>query len=80
MDEIPCSACPLRPLPLFIEQNGDELALVQSLKRREVHLNAGETLIHEGQTCSGKRRGVELTTDLLESSDVAEVMAADDGR
>lgn len=50
MDEIPCSACPLRPLPLFIEQNGDELALVQSLKRREVHLNAGETLIHEGQT------------------------------
>lgn len=50
MDEVRCSACPLRPLPLFITQTGDELALVQSLKRREVHLRAGETLIHEGQT------------------------------
>ena len=50
MDEILCSECHLRPLPLFLEQNGDELALVQSLKRREVHLRAGETLIHEGQT------------------------------
>ncbi len=50
MEEVRCSACPLRPLPLFIEHNGDELALVQSLKRREVHLRAGETLIHEGQT------------------------------
>jgi CRP-like cAMP-binding protein len=35
---------------LFIAQTGEELALVQSLKRREVHLRAGETLIHEGQT------------------------------
>lgn len=50
MDEIRCSACPLRRLPLFIAQNGDELTLVQSLKRREIHLPAGETLIHEGQT------------------------------
>nr|WP_315187478.1 Crp/Fnr family transcriptional regulator [uncultured Albidiferax sp.] len=50
MDEVRCSACPLRPLPLFIEHHGDELALVQSLKRREIHLRAGETLIHEGQT------------------------------
>jgi CRP-like cAMP-binding protein len=50
MEEVRCSACPLRPLPLFIEHNGDELALVQSLKRREIHLRAGETLIHEGQT------------------------------
>ncbi|MBC7682658.1 MAG: Crp/Fnr family transcriptional regulator [Ferruginibacter sp.] len=50
MDEIRCSACPLRQLPLFIAQTGDELALVQSLKHREIHLRAGETLIHEGQT------------------------------
>ncbi|WP_348008544.1 Crp/Fnr family transcriptional regulator [Rhodoferax sp.] len=35
---------------MFIEHSGAELALVQSLKRREVHLRAGETLIHEGQT------------------------------
>lgn len=50
MDEVPCSACPLRPLPLFIAHSGDELTLVQSLKRREIHLRAGETLVYEGQT------------------------------
>ena len=48
--EVACRDCPLRPLPLFLEQNGDELDLVQSLKRRELSLGAGETLIHEGQT------------------------------
>ena len=50
MDETPCSACPLRPLPLFQEHTAEETALVQSLKRREVTLGANETLIHEGQT------------------------------
>ena len=50
MADIPCLACPLRALPLFIGHSADELALVQSLKRRELTLAAGETLIHEGQT------------------------------
>ena len=50
MKEVACRDCPLRPLPLFLEQNGDELDLVQSLKRRELSLGPGETLIHEGQT------------------------------
>ncbi len=50
MVEVRCNACPLRPLPLFIEHNGSELALVQSLKRRELQLRAGDTLVHEGQT------------------------------
>jgi CRP-like cAMP-binding protein len=50
MKEVACRDCPLRPLPLFLEQNGEELDLVQSLKRRELSLRAGETLIHEGQT------------------------------
>ena len=50
MKEVACRDCPLRPLPLFLEQNGDELDLVQSLKRRELTLGAGDTLIHEGQT------------------------------
>jgi CRP-like cAMP-binding protein len=50
MSETHCSACPLRQLPLFIPHSGDELDLVQSLKRREVQLAAGDTLIHEGQT------------------------------
>jgi CRP-like cAMP-binding protein len=45
----PCSACPLRPLPLFIEPRGDELALVQRLKHGELRVPAGHTLIHEGQ-------------------------------
>ena len=50
MPDVPCHACPLRPLPLFLAHSDDELALVQSLKRRELRLPAGQTLIHEGQT------------------------------
>ena len=47
---LPCDACPLRPLPLFVPHAADELALVQSLKQRELRTPAGHTLIHEGQT------------------------------
>jgi CRP-like cAMP-binding protein len=47
---LPCDACPLRLLPLFVAHEADELALVQSLKQRELRLAAGQTLIHEGQT------------------------------
>ena len=50
MSDISCQHCPLRSLPLFLPQSPDELALVQSLKRRELRKNAGETLIDEGQT------------------------------
>ena len=50
MRETPCRECPLRQLALFVEHTEEELTLVQSLKRREVSLQAGETLIHEGQT------------------------------
>jgi CRP-like cAMP-binding protein len=48
--ETACKDCPLRPLKLFLEPTGDELSLVQSLKRREQRLDAAQTLIHEGQT------------------------------
>ena len=48
--ETACGDCPLRPLGLFIDQTAEELELVQSLKRRDLRLGAGETLIHEGQT------------------------------
>ncbi len=48
--ETPCRACPLRALKIFHEPEGEELELVQSLKRRERRLGAGESLIHEGQT------------------------------
>ena len=50
MPDVPCHDCPLRPLPLFLAHSDEELALVQSLKRRELRLTAGQTLIHEGQT------------------------------
>lgn len=50
MTEVRCSDCPLRALPLYLAHSTEELALVQSLKRRELRLGAGETLIHEGQT------------------------------
>ena len=62
--ETPCRNCPLRPLKLFHEPTGDELELVQSLKRRERHLGAGESLIHEGQT-DAAAHGVETLTDSL---------------
>jgi CRP-like cAMP-binding protein len=48
-NERACKDCPLRPLPLFMAHSDDELALVQSLKKREQSLEAGSTLIHEGQ-------------------------------
>ncbi len=50
MAETACRECPLRPLALFLPHGAQELELVQSLKRRELRLAAGETLIHEGQT------------------------------
>jgi CRP-like cAMP-binding protein len=49
MTERACKDCPLRPLPLFMAHSNEELALVQSLKKREQPLEAGATLIHEGQ-------------------------------
>jgi len=48
--ETACRNCPLRQLKLFHEPTGEELELVQSLKRRERSLGPGESLIHEGQT------------------------------
>lgn len=48
--ETPCLRCPLRALKLFHEPTGEELDLVQSLKRGERMLGPGESLIHEGQT------------------------------
>jgi len=52
MPDVPCRECPLRPLPLFLAHNDDELALVQSLKKHELRLAAGQTLIRESQADS----------------------------
>ena len=45
-----CATCPLRANALFETVDADETALVQSLKQRERRLEAGATLIDEGQT------------------------------
>jgi len=50
MPEVRCSQCPLRRLPLFTQNSPAEIALVQSLKRRELVARPGELLIAEGQT------------------------------
>lgn len=50
MTEVRCNQCPLRRLPLFLESSAKEVDLVQSLKRRELHLPVNHILIHEGQT------------------------------
>jgi CRP-like cAMP-binding protein len=39
-------------MKLFLEATGEELELVQSLKRRELRLGIGESLIQEGQTAA----------------------------
>lgn len=44
-----CLDCALRALPLFTAHTADELVLIQSLKRRELRIAAGEAVIHEGQ-------------------------------
>ena len=50
MSATPCLECPLRALPLFTSHSEEELALVQHLKRRELVLQEGDTLIHEGES------------------------------
>lgn len=50
MNDIPCTECPLRALPLFVPYAPGDLELIQSLKKRRVNMAAGEAIIHEGQT------------------------------
>ncbi len=50
MLETTCLDCPLRALPLFLSHSAEELALLQQIKRRELVLQEGETLIHEGES------------------------------
>ena len=50
MPSLSCSDCPLRSLPLFLEHSSEELTLIQSMKKRELTLQADEVLIHEGQS------------------------------
>ena len=47
---VPCSACPLRALPLFNPHSGAELALIESLKKNQIAIQAEHSIIGEGQT------------------------------
>ena len=49
MKFVSCQACPLRALPLFLEQSPQELALIESLKREQLVVRADAQIIHEGQ-------------------------------
>lgn len=49
MEYLPCESCPLRSLPLFIEQAKAEVELIQSLKRDQVGVAADSVIILEGR-------------------------------
>lgn len=47
---VACERCPLRRLPVFREFTAEELTFVSTFKIGELTLDAGQTLLHEGQT------------------------------
>ena len=47
---VSCPACPLRNLPLFNDHTAAELALIESLKREQIVVQADRAIIHEGQS------------------------------
>ncbi len=49
MELIACAACPLSRLPLFLERSVSDVALIESLKQRQVARPAGTDIIREGQ-------------------------------
>ena len=49
LTNVPCAQCPLRELPLFVPYDSNEVALIQSLKKRHIGRLAGEIIIYEGQ-------------------------------
>lgn len=50
MKFVSCQACPLRALPLFTDHSAAEVALIESLKREQIVVQADRAIIHEGQT------------------------------
>jgi CRP-like cAMP-binding protein len=46
--EIPCAECPLRKLGTFSPNTAEEISFIQSFKRGEVSLKAGNLLVREG--------------------------------
>ncbi len=50
MKLVSCQSCPLRALPLFTEHTPTEVALIESIKREQIVVQADRSIIHEGQT------------------------------
>lgn len=49
MKPVPCHACPLRALPVFVPAEPAELGLIEALKRKQVRIAADRSIIDEGQ-------------------------------
>jgi CRP-like cAMP-binding protein len=49
MKIVACRDCPLRQLPAFIDASTEEIALIESLKQRQIGLTADASIIDEGQ-------------------------------
>jgi CRP/FNR family transcriptional regulator, anaerobic regulatory protein len=47
---VSCRECPLRELPVFTEASAGELALIESLKKDQIVVDADQSIIHEGQS------------------------------
>jgi CRP/FNR family transcriptional regulator, anaerobic regulatory protein len=48
--ETPCERCPLRSLKVFRKFSAEELKFVSKFKMGELRIEAGQTLLHEGQS------------------------------
>ena len=44
-----CATCPLRALPVMLDNSAEELGFIESLRVGQTRLRAGATLLHEGQ-------------------------------
>jgi CRP-like cAMP-binding protein len=49
MKFVACKDCPLRAQPLFIAHTGEEVALIEQLKREQIAVRAHQSVIDEGQ-------------------------------
>ena len=46
---VSCQACPLRALPLFKEHSDADVALIETLRKEQIVVEADRSIIHEGQ-------------------------------
>lgn len=66
----PCTACPLRRLPAFVEMSADEVAFMEEFKTGEQQVEAGTTFLAEGSISPRLftvLRGMGLRYKLLEN-------------